>query len=423
MSSMQIELGTSQVQDLKSHSSSSFLQHSMDNLQKMKQLPVEKCATGFELRSCYPTCGRCSLPFDDDAVPRLLPCNHTFCHLCLKSSLKDGCMYCPRCFLPVYRSASSVPDLRRNFAVDIDLLKGIKETAFYASLYDAAEAMGAQCSLCCYVYGTQRTPRLLSCGHTFCHICLCRALELHAIDCPICHESTALSPAEDVHGLAVNDVLEKLVKDLQAVFPNAIDGSDMDSLTAAETAALQALAGARSDSHLPSPAGVRHPRPQISRTSSELLQPTTASTSTEHGHFPRHCSNPPPQIHTPPSARAMPSQPGSLSPHSKPPSFTHYSSPASSPTVMSRQPVEPRPMTRPPGARLPMSTSLGPRPPSYMMNLPNRYSQPRSSTLNLPPSQSLRMSHVSTPRSHPSFASNPPTGRLPIQATATPSSN
>ena len=55
-----------------------------------------------------------------------------------------------------------------------------------------------ECSICTLDYGlaSDRVPRVLNCGHTFCHSCLNQCLRNDAILCPFCSTSTRVTFSE-----------------------------------------------------------------------------------------------------------------------------------------------------------------------------------------------------------------------------------
>ena len=73
-------------------------------------------------------------------------------------------------------------------------------------------AKGPECSICFEHYNDQnKCPRMLSCGHSFCQICLERLLHGNTIDCPKCRNPVAVPSG--VHGLSKNFALLDIVNE------------------------------------------------------------------------------------------------------------------------------------------------------------------------------------------------------------------
>lgn len=78
-----------------------------------------------------------------------------------------------------------------------------------------------ECPVCFCAYNNGlKTPKLLSCGHTFCLECLARinvtSPELKQLSCPVCREITQLPHGRDLPQLGNNQaVFEKLPPDMQ----------------------------------------------------------------------------------------------------------------------------------------------------------------------------------------------------------------
>ncbi|XP_076006359.1 E3 ubiquitin-protein ligase RNF183 [Genypterus blacodes] len=78
-----------------------------------------------------------------------------------------------------------------------------------------------ECSVCfCSYDNIFKTPKLLSCGHTFCLECLARinvtVPEVKTLPCPVCRELTALPHGQDLPRLGNNqDIIGKLPPDMQ----------------------------------------------------------------------------------------------------------------------------------------------------------------------------------------------------------------
>lgn len=78
-----------------------------------------------------------------------------------------------------------------------------------------------ECSVCfCSYDNIFKTPKLLSCGHTFCLECLARinvtSTEVKSLSCPVCRETTELRHGQDLPRLGNNqDIIGKLPPDMQ----------------------------------------------------------------------------------------------------------------------------------------------------------------------------------------------------------------
>ncbi|XP_071386072.1 E3 ubiquitin-protein ligase RNF183 [Centroberyx affinis] len=78
-----------------------------------------------------------------------------------------------------------------------------------------------ECVVCfCSYDNVFKTPKLLSCGHTFCLECLARinvsSVELKSLSCPVCRELTDLPHGRDLPQLGNNqDIFRKLPPDMQ----------------------------------------------------------------------------------------------------------------------------------------------------------------------------------------------------------------
>ena len=71
---------------------------------------------------------------------------------------------------------------------------------------------GPECSICFEGYNDEdKSPRLLSCGHSFCSRCLERLLRGNTIDCPKCRNPVAVPSG--VHGLLKNFALLDIVNE------------------------------------------------------------------------------------------------------------------------------------------------------------------------------------------------------------------
>eukprot|EP00668_Euglena_longa_P004731 GGOE01005523.1.p1 GENE.GGOE01005523.1~~GGOE01005523.1.p1 ORF type:complete len:449 (-),score=32.27 GGOE01005523.1:745-2091(-) len=250
---------------------------------RVPYVPAECDPEDFAPRSPFhPRCERCSRPFTEVAIPRLLSCGHTCCQVCLSIDVRENYVRCFKCpcvtFLP---SGSGIEGLRRNFALDVDLLGALGDMGSASpTLSEVAEALGAQCTICCYTYSAHRVPRLLQCGHTYCQVCLNRMLELDAIECPIDHVKTPLTPQQDAQSLDANDAMESLIKSLRTVFEEAPGFVDREAIQANQSArAWSAAPRAPSDSPPPPAAVFSHPpSPAPATTEASLAShPSTVS--------------------------------------------------------------------------------------------------------------------------------------------------
>ena len=87
-----------------------------------------------------------------------------------QASAKDNRITCYVCGLTTdVDPATGVKGLLRNYSLEPSLLGIPDDTPMM--LAAAAEAMEAQCMLCCFAYGVKkRIPRILPCRHTFCQV-------------------------------------------------------------------------------------------------------------------------------------------------------------------------------------------------------------------------------------------------------------
>uniref|UniRef100_A0A3B3Z6E3 RING-type domain-containing protein n=1 Tax=Periophthalmus magnuspinnatus TaxID=409849 RepID=A0A3B3Z6E3_9GOBI len=80
-----------------------------------------------------------------------------------------------------------------------------------------------ECAICFCAYDNIfKTPKLLSCGHTFCLECLARinvtSMELKSLPCPVCREITQIPHGQDLPRLGTNqDILQKLPPQMQRI--------------------------------------------------------------------------------------------------------------------------------------------------------------------------------------------------------------
>lgn len=81
------------------------------------------------------------------------------------------------------------------------------------------------CTVCLCAYDNAfKTPKLLSCRHTFCLECLARinviSPKLDVLSCPVCRKPTALPHGQDLPGLQDNqDILRQLPPESQTALP------------------------------------------------------------------------------------------------------------------------------------------------------------------------------------------------------------
>lgn len=80
-----------------------------------------------------------------------------------------------------------------------------------------------ECAICFCSYDNNfKTPKLLSCGHTFCLECLARinvtSVELKSLPCPVCREITQIPHGQDLPRLGTNqDIIQKLPPQMQRI--------------------------------------------------------------------------------------------------------------------------------------------------------------------------------------------------------------
>lgn len=80
-----------------------------------------------------------------------------------------------------------------------------------------------ECAICfCSYDNIFKTPKLLSCGHTFCLECLARinvtSVELKSLPCPVCREVTQIPHGQDLPRLGTNqDIIQKLPPQMQRI--------------------------------------------------------------------------------------------------------------------------------------------------------------------------------------------------------------
>lgn len=80
-----------------------------------------------------------------------------------------------------------------------------------------------ECAICfCSYDNIFKTPKLLSCGHTFCLECLARinvtSVELKSLPCPVCREITQIPHGQDLPRLGTNqDIIQKLPPQMQRI--------------------------------------------------------------------------------------------------------------------------------------------------------------------------------------------------------------
>lgn len=95
------------------------------------------------------------------------------------------------------------------------------ETSLEKIQPDLLDVEDAACAVCLCAYDNAfKTPKLLSCQHTFCLECLARinvtCPKLEELSCPICRKLTSLPRGQDLPGLQNNqDVLRQLPSDRQ----------------------------------------------------------------------------------------------------------------------------------------------------------------------------------------------------------------
>uniref|UniRef100_A0A8C6THP0 Ring finger protein 183 n=1 Tax=Neogobius melanostomus TaxID=47308 RepID=A0A8C6THP0_9GOBI len=80
-----------------------------------------------------------------------------------------------------------------------------------------------ECAICfCSYDNIFKTPKLLSCGHTFCLECLARInvtlMKLKSLPCPVCREITKIPHGQDLPRLGTNkDIMQKLPPQMQRI--------------------------------------------------------------------------------------------------------------------------------------------------------------------------------------------------------------
>lgn len=80
-----------------------------------------------------------------------------------------------------------------------------------------------ECAICfCSYDNIFKTPKLLSCGHTFCLECLARinvtSVELKSLPCPVCRGITQIPHGQDLPRLGTNqDIIQKLPPQMQRI--------------------------------------------------------------------------------------------------------------------------------------------------------------------------------------------------------------
>lgn len=80
-----------------------------------------------------------------------------------------------------------------------------------------------ECAICfCSYDNIFKTPKLLSCGHTFCLECLARinvtSTEIKSLPCPVCREITEIPHGQDLPRLGNNqDIIGKLPQHMQHI--------------------------------------------------------------------------------------------------------------------------------------------------------------------------------------------------------------
>uniref|UniRef100_A0A674EB92 Ring finger protein 183 n=1 Tax=Salmo trutta TaxID=8032 RepID=A0A674EB92_SALTR len=85
-----------------------------------------------------------------------------------------------------------------------------------------------ECVVCfCEYDNVFKTPKLLSCGHTFCLECLARinvtSLELKSLSCPVCRELTNLPHGRNLPQLGNNqDIFRKLPPEMQRALSSSL---------------------------------------------------------------------------------------------------------------------------------------------------------------------------------------------------------
>ena len=136
-------------------------------------------------------------------VPRILPCQHTFCHLCVRLLLRGRRLSCPEC-----RTSHSA----ENGVVSFPVNKYV--TIVKRNIPQLTTGMDVlACPVCYEDYDTEEEgsiPRFLPCYHTLCVSCIRGLLREQTLTCPECKQEHAAS--NGVVSFEVNKYLRILIK-------------------------------------------------------------------------------------------------------------------------------------------------------------------------------------------------------------------
>ena len=114
-------------------------------------------------------------------VPRILPCQHTLCHLCVRFLLQERRISCPLCRTP-HNAENGVVSFPVNKY--ITTVKGNNP-----QLMAGMDVLA--CPVCYEDYDIEEEgsiPRILPCHHTLCHSCIRGLLRGQTLTCPECKQ-------------------------------------------------------------------------------------------------------------------------------------------------------------------------------------------------------------------------------------------
>ena len=140
----------------------------------------------------------CSICFEDfredqDHLPKNMKCGDTFCEKCIKTFIVDNKIICPNCGTIIMKNIEEMP-------INKYALNSQKSILCYSCSNDFS-----------YNLDSEKTPRILNCGHTICTQCLYKLRTNDKIECIFCLKQSF----EEIEKLTINKcIIEECKKKL-----------------------------------------------------------------------------------------------------------------------------------------------------------------------------------------------------------------
>ena len=129
-------------------------------------------------------CSNCFEDFreDQDHLPKIMKCGDTFCEKCIKTFIVDNKIICPNCGTIIMKNIEEMP-------INKYALNSQKSILCYSCSNDFS-----------YNLDSEKTPRILNCGHTICTQCLYKLRTNDKIECIFCLKQSF----EEIEKLTIN---------------------------------------------------------------------------------------------------------------------------------------------------------------------------------------------------------------------------